>query len=484
MYDIVFASKHDRNRAAFDRFAQAYPSVKWLTNVQTLSQAVAASLNMCMTSMYWLITDDVILHPDLDLNWKTETWDRPYVHIWPTVDEQGNAVDEFAGVYLIPHRYKITDSELETGFLQSCKQMPGPQQTLSRYNVLYAYPDAAADISQACVSLSALGRTEMHWIVMNDVELLPHMDLSWRPPSWDRKYVHVWQTSSQHGKVLDVHTGVYLVPGDYRPDDEELRQGCLHSIKAMSGVASVALSYDIFFISYQEPNADEMFAMLKQRFPQAQRVHGIKGIHHAHLRCAELSNTNMFWSVDADTVVDAEWSFDYRPPDYDRHYLHVWHSMNPVNGLSYGWGGIKLWPTKLVLEFKSNWLDFTTSVGNIKLIPDIVSSSNYNCDQLSTWRSAFRETVKLCQNIAQGDHMESAERLMTWLTVTNDVEWAHANLQGARSGVEYYLEIAAQGDIRQLDNINDFDWLQQRFNNRIDGLVAPDRLQLLQRLRD
>jgi hypothetical protein len=158
--------------------------------------------------------------------------------------------------------------------------------------------------------------------------------------------------------------------------------------------------------------------------------------------------------------------------------------MNPVNSLSYGWGSIKLWPTKLVLEFKSNWLDFTTTVGNIKIIPDIVAMSNYNCDQISTWRSAFREAVKLCHNVASGDYMDSMDRLMTWLTVSNDVDWSHDNLQGARAGVAYYLKIRDSSDIQQLCNINDFDWLQQRFNNRIDGLVAPDRLQLLQRLRD
>jgi hypothetical protein len=249
-------------------------------------------------------------------------------------------------------------------------------------------------------------------------------------------------------------------------------------------VASIARPYDIFFLSYQEPNADVMFDMLKQRFPRAQRVHGIKGIQYAHLHCAELSKTNMFYTVDADTMIDAHWLFDYRPADYDRQYLHVWHSMNPVNGLSYGWGGIKLWPTRLLLEFKSNWLDFTTSVGNIKLMPYIVATSNYNCDQLSTWRSAFRESVKLCHNVAQGDHSESLDRLMTWLTVANDVQWALDNLQGARSGVEYYLEIATHGNFNQLGNINDFDWLLQRFNNRIDGLDSPDRAQLLQRLRD
>ena len=45
--------------------------------------------------------------------------------------------------------------------------------------------------------------------------------------------------------------------------------------------------FDIFFISYQEPNADVNFAILQDRFPIAQRVHGVKGIHQAHKEAAK-----------------------------------------------------------------------------------------------------------------------------------------------------------------------------------------------------
>jgi hypothetical protein len=45
--------------------------------------------------------------------------------------------------------------------------------------------------------------------------------------------------------------------------------------------------YDIIFISYNEPNADENFARLKARFPYAHRVDGIKGIHQAHIAAAK-----------------------------------------------------------------------------------------------------------------------------------------------------------------------------------------------------
>jgi len=483
MYDIIFCSKHDKNLAAFEKFKELHPNAKWLPNVKTLGQAVSSSVSMSMTSMHWLITDDVIIHADLDLNWKTETWDRPYPHVWQTVDYLGTVIDEFAGVYLIPNRYKVSSEELATMVLARSKLMEGMQQVLKPYDVVYASYDMYRDIAHAAECLSVSCNTEMHWIIMDDVQIKHDWDFNWRPQPWDRGYVHVWKTQDANGNTLD-NTGVYLVPGNYEPTGDELQQGSLKSVKYMDDVASVAVPYDIFFISYQESNAEDNFKMLQDRFPRAQHVHGIKGIHNAHMRCAELSKTSMFYTVDADTVVDNSFAFDYRPPDYDRQYLHLWHSRNPVNDLSYGWGAIKLWPTRLVREFQSNWLDFTTTVGNIKIIPDVVATSNYNCDKLSTWRSGFRESVKLCHNIAQGDHIESLERLLVWCTVANDVPYAKHSCHGANAGVEFYIKSKNDGDLKSLKKINDFDWLIDRFNNRAQSTLALDRSMLISKLRD
>ena len=48
MYDIVFASKHRKNRKAYEEFAGRYPSARWLTDVKTLSDAVKSASSMCV----------------------------------------------------------------------------------------------------------------------------------------------------------------------------------------------------------------------------------------------------------------------------------------------------------------------------------------------------------------------------------------------------------------------------------------------------
>ena len=36
--------------------------------------------------------------------------------------------------------------------------------------------------------------------------------------------------------------------------------------------------FDIIFMSYEEPNAEEHWEAVKQKYPWARRVHGVKGL--------------------------------------------------------------------------------------------------------------------------------------------------------------------------------------------------------------
>ena len=120
------------------------------------------------------------------------------------------------------------------------------------------------------------------------------------------------------------------------------------------------MRYDIIFISYNEPQADENFARLKARFPYAQRVQGIKGIHQAHIAAAKKAFTKMFWVVDADAQILDTFNFDHVVSEYDLENVHVWRSMNPINDLEYGYGGVKLLPKSLTQKMDISKPDMTT----------------------------------------------------------------------------------------------------------------------------
>ena len=122
---------------------------------------------------------------------------------------------------------------------------------------------------------------------------------------------------------------------------------------------------DIIFLSYDEPNAEKNYADLCKKVPWAKRVHGVKGIHQAHIEAAKLCDTEMIWIVDADAEVIEKFNFDYHVPAYDpdsKKTVHVWKSQNPINSLVYGYGAVKLLPREMTLNMDTSKPDMTTSI--------------------------------------------------------------------------------------------------------------------------
>ena len=219
--------------------------------------------------------------------------------------------------------------------------------------------------------------------------------------------------------------------------------------------------YDIVYISYQEPNADENYEALKSRFPMAKRVHGVKGIHQAHIKAAKKCFTKMFWIVDADALIKDDFNFNYVVPDHQLEHVHVWRSQNPINDLVYGYGGVKLFPRKLTINMDTSKPDMTTSISRyFNPMAEISNTTAFNTDPFNTWKSAFRECAKLSSKIIDRQNNEETEqRLETWCTVGEDRPYGSYALAGARAGREF--GISNSNDIKL---INDFDWLNEQFS--------------------
>lgn len=222
--------------------------------------------------------------------------------------------------------------------------------------------------------------------------------------------------------------------------------------------------YDIVFISYQEPNAEENWARLKERFPFSKRVHGVKGIHQAHIRAASICFTDMMWVVDGDAQVLESFNFDYTP--FDLEYVYVWRSRNPVNDLEYGNGGLKLLPRKLTLNMDTSKPDMTTSISKkFKPVFEVSNITTFNTDPFNTWKSAFRECCKLSSKIIDRQKSdETDDRLRAWCSKGKDRPFGEYAISGAKAGALYGQE--NQGNIKALKLINDFDWLKSKFEEQ------------------
>ena len=220
--------------------------------------------------------------------------------------------------------------------------------------------------------------------------------------------------------------------------------------------------YDIVFISYNEPNADKNWQLLKSRFARAKRIDGVKGIHQAHIAAAKKCFTKMFWVVDADAQILDEFNFDHKVDEYDLETVHVWRSRNPVNNLLYGYGGVKLLPRKLTLNMDTTKPDMTTSISKyFKAMPDTSNVTAFNTNEFEAWKGAFRECTKLAsKTIDRQNEDETNERLRIWTTVGQDRPFGEYAIKGAIAGREYGLSSGV--DIRL---INDFDWLRTQFDD-------------------
>lgn len=222
--------------------------------------------------------------------------------------------------------------------------------------------------------------------------------------------------------------------------------------------------YDIVFISYQEPNAEENWQALKEQFPRAKRVHGVKGIHQAHIAAAKKCFTKMFWIVDGDAVIMDDFKFDYEVPAHQQDHVHVWRSKNPVNDLVYGYGGIKLFPRRLTIHMDTGKPDMTTSITDkFKPMPQLANITAFNTGPFETWKSAFRECAKLSSKVIdrQKDD-ETNARLETWTTTGHDRPFGEYAIQGAKAGMQF-----GQSKDVDLRLINDFEWLKEQFDANI-----------------
>lgn len=213
------------------------------------------------------------------------------------------------------------------------------------------------------------------------------------------------------------------------------------------------MAYDVFFLTHGEPLADIHWQRLLMMAPHARRVDDIDGIRNAHRQCAKLARTTLFFVVDADNEV-LDFDFRIRIPVYDQSYVHVWRAMNPVNDLIYGWGGIKLFPRKLLLDEAAMPLDMTSSF-QMKLIEQIGSITRFNTSGFDAWRSAFRECVKL----TVVDTTESRERLEVWCSVAKG-DFAEECLRGANEGRAFALNQRTEAG-----RINDWAWLAAYYQN-------------------
>ncbi len=244
--------------------------------------------------------------------------------------------------------------------------------------------------------------------------------------------------------------------------------------------------YSCIFLSYDEPSADYHYEELKKIWPEARRVHGIKGLDAAHKESAKNAETQRFFVVDGDNYINPNFLNQEVPASAETlpNVVFSWGSLNNVNGLFYGNGGVKFWDRDALLSVQSheNAVEKKYSVDfcyGIRYQPMEfcasflwISGSSYQA-----FRAGFREGVKFCleDGVPTKQFPESIantnfSRLLVWATVGRDKAFGRWAMLGARMGI---YAVVSDPDF-QPTLINDYESIRAIWLKVIEDEIGMD----------
>ena len=216
---------------------------------------------------------------------------------------------------------------------------------------------------------------------------------------------------------------------------------------------------DVVFLSNGEPGADENYAhllrVMKGLPNRVVRVSNVNGRTNAYHAAAEASRTPWMFTVFAKLEVSANFDWSWQPDRLQESKHYIFHAFNPLNKLEYGHQAIIAYNKKLTLANNGVGLDFTLDSPHA-VVESLSGVAKFNTDPFSTWRTAFREVIKLR---ADPSYI-SKDRLDTWLTVASG-DYAEYCINGAKDAIEYYEEVNGELDMLKLSY--EWKWLRERF---------------------
>jgi hypothetical protein len=389
------------------------------------------------TEHFWFFSNfvDIKNFGGIDLDFIPEQHEQEQIHVWYTTHPKGGLNKE-GNVMLIPTA-KFKEQMNELAFLRDFKDINYHahatlfQRPIGRTNYQLKNPVKAYNAEKVFYK----------WMVNNDLRetALPNF----YPSFWEDEKMYTW------GKTKDI----MLVPGDrdikqFYDIDRSVHFDLEYETKPM----------DIVFLSYDEPSAEAYWKALKEKYPRAKRLQGVKGRTQAYHAAAAMSETAYFFAVFPTIEIDDEFDFTFQPDRLREACHYIFHCKNPVNGLEYGHRAVILYNKHLCLSTIHPSLDFTLSQPHT-VVPQLCGTSHFNQTPEISWRVAFREVIKLCE---MKPTVESKFRLNKWCELGKG-DYALLVQQGALDAVEYYKEV--NGDKRALMLSYELDWLKEKFNS-------------------
>jgi hypothetical protein len=276
----------------------------------------------------------------------------------------------------------------------------------------------------------------------------------------DVEPMNLWSKETKTIQITSVGGTRIVVPKETR--DHVKRELYDYPYIQTNKTLAKSTPMDIVFLSNGETGADENYEHLIRTTQglsnRVVRVDGVNGRVQAYHAAAEASNTPWMFTVFAKLKVSNKFDWNWQPDRLQIPKHYVFHAKNPVNGLIYGHQAMIAYNKKLTLANKGKGLDFTMDDEH-EVVEIVSGTANFNTDEWSTWRTSFREALKLRAN---NDEI-SKNRLEFWLTVGSG-KFSQYSIDGAADAVDYYESV--NGDFEKLKLSYDWPWLNQMFNKK------------------
>ena len=432
LHDIYFVD-HGNDTDQFVQLQKKYANIKSTRYVNNYLDTFKRIMSTASTEYVWIISS-LCDYTRFDFSWQPEPWQKEMIHVFPSANQARG--DTF---YIHVESFKLQMVELDLldwfNVINYCKEQRVPRLPIPY--VTYEGDNLIEVIKQ-------------HEFKHPYTWFVPHFrDIQYNPSVWSEKDKKLMSFSSRNSSVLaprEVKNYINTQAYDYPYIDK------------MPMILDTPL--DIVYISNGEPDAEQWYNHLKDCVDGSRRiVHRIDGVNGrvaAYKAAAEVSKTPWFFAVFAKLEVNTAFDWDWQP-DYlqgPKHY--IFHSKNPVNGLEYGHMGVIAYNRRLTLATEEHGLDFTLSAAHA-VVPLLSATAHYNTTPELTWRTAFRECIKLKDDVVRTASIESKHRLNTWLSVAegSHSEWS---LFGAQDAVEYYDQV--EGNMEQLMLTFEWAWLK------------------------
>lgn len=443
LYDIYYIDHTNPDSdKIFERVLARYPDVKKSRFVDNYLDTIKRIVATAETEYIWVI-NSICDYARFDFTWQPEPWQATMLHVFPSNEQKFG--DTFY-IHVPSFKEQMDKIALLEWFdtTNFCKDQTVPRLPM---DVVEYDDDTVVDAVKRHTFDSA-------YAVFKPTGM---PTIKFTPSIWRKKdrSVHAFTGS---GSVIVAPRDIKAVLREQIYDYPYIKS---HSEQFLD-----EKEMDIIYISNGEPDAERWYEHLVSVAGgrSVKRVMNVNGRAKAYKAAAELSDTPWFFTVFAKLEIDPAFDWTWQPDRMQDAKHYIFNAKNPVNGLEYGHQGLICYCKKLVLETTVTGLDFTLSKKH-EVVDMLSGVAHFNADPWTTWRTAFREAIKLYDN--RGDY-DSDSRLETWRKVGIG-EFAEWSIAGANDGVAYHQSVNGRKDDLMLSF--EWAWLREYFDRKYGSTI-------------